>query len=335
MRSRSDSVEPIQPCLTGMDCSSMINPADAIRLGVPSGTSCNPEDDWCGAPDFNDVARLQWERCMLDSDLDFALELSIPKLPLCIPNLSARHKLPDVPKHRAVATKLTNIGGVLSAQPGKLTRWRSHYNIPRGATLLLHQESLDVFLAKIEGKIGSDQFFSLLQHLGGSLILASPGYSVYDDGCMCPLKQLANLRCSLLDAARANRAGIPAVPTLGWNKDRASDLEFLATWITRQQGKVKVLSVNAQTGTHSPDLCKELAEGMRTLERLCGSEFHWIVFGGRKRIEAMSGILPRGRMSQVCRPKDFQMPVRPKNGPLQIQYILDLKERPRRVSSND
>ncbi|QYK53090.1 MAG: hypothetical protein KF824_12635 [Fimbriimonadaceae bacterium] len=237
-----------------------------------------------------------------------------------------------------VAAKLTDIGGILSFQPAKLELWRKRYGVPNKTTVLLHQESLDILQDKISPLIEDGRLFNLARSLGSNLIFGAPGYSVYDDGSMCPIKQIANLRTSLLHAAMANRAGFQSIPTLGWNKDRPRDIEFIAGWLQKQGKRVSVLAVNAQTGTHSLQLCEELLKGILEIERQATKEYHWVVFGGRKRIETLAHAIPRDRITQVARPRDFQMPLVAKNGSMNVQYLFDLRiahsDRSRRVSSD-
>ena len=321
MHNRSHFVSR-QDCLFGLACYDQINQADADRFQIPNGISCKYKE--CGAPSNSESAREQWERCWDDSALDFLKESPRVILPPCVPNLMAREVLPAFARYNVIAAKITDIGGFLSFNPSKLDKWRQRYGIPRRTTVLIHQESLDKVQEKIASVIESGKFFDLARRLGSNLIFGAPGYSVYDDDSMCPIKQVANLRTSLLPAALANRAGLLSIPTIGWNKSRPRDIEFIAEWLRRQGSKVNTLAVNAQTGTHSTKLCEELTEGILEIERQASREFHWVVFGGRKRIETIVQAIPRDRITQVSRPKDFQIPLVARDGSMKVQYLFDL-----------
>jgi len=206
-----------------------------------------------------------------------------------------------------VAAKLTDIGGILSSNERKLISWRTTYGIGFKANLLVHQESLDRLQDRLSLALEEASAFELIKWLGDPIIFVSPGYSVYDDGSMCPIRQVLNIRRSLLEAAKANRAGLPSIPSLGWNSNRQEDIDFLAGWLVRQEGKVRTVAVNAQTGTSTNTLALVLGSGMAEIERRSGRKFHWIVFGGRRKIELISEFIPRSRISQVSRSKDFAL----------------------------
>lgn len=304
MHRRGDLIAQ-QDCLIGMACRDMVPLCDAGCLGLSGEHACNPEHPWCAAPSLQDRAYREWAECSIPENLDFKSVIPIPRLPACIWNLSAREKLDDSGGHRVIAAKLTDIGGILSKNGPKLAAWRQSYGISSATALLVHQESIDRLQERLGVAAGDQDFFDHLRLLGGRIVFVSPGYSVYDDGSMCPVRQVLNMRRSLHEAARANRAGLPAIPTLGWNARRPEDLEFLADWLKRQGRYVRTLAVNAQTGTSSNALGLALGSGMVELERLADSSFHWVVFGGRKKVEAICEFLPRSRITQVSRPKDF------------------------------
>lgn len=288
-----------------MACRDMVPLCDAERLGLSGEHACNPEHPWCAAPSLQDRAHREWVECSIPGNLDFSNAIPFPRLPACIWNLSAREKLPHRGGHRVIAAKLTDIGGILSKNGPKLAAWRRSYGISLKTTLLLHQESLDRLQERLGIAAGDEDFFDHLRLLRGRIVFVSPGYSVYDDGSMCPVRQVLNMRRSLLEAAKANCAGIPAIPTLGWHALRPEDLEFLADWLKRQGGKVRALAVNAQTGTSSNALGLVLGSGMAEIERMTERSYRWVVFGGRKKIGAICEFVPRCRITQVSRPKDF------------------------------
>lgn len=337
MRNRSHVVK-VQDCLIGFGCDDQINKSDALRFQIESGRACDPNHPWCGSPTHCETARRQWEKCWDDEALDFTNTFPQWSLPACVPNLTAREVLPKFPSYKVVAAKLTDIGGILSFNPSKLEQWRRRYGIPARTTVLLHQESLDALQDKLAPLVEDGRLFELARSLGSNIVFEAPGYSVYDDGSMCPVKQVANLRTSLLHAAMANRAGFDSIPTLGWNQNRPRDIEFISSWLKRQEGKITALAVNAQTGTHSNQLVEELAKGILEIERQAGIEYHWVVFGGRKRIETLVQSIPRNRITQVSRPKDFQVPLVAKDGSVSVQYLFDLRTTDKwergRVSSN-
>jgi hypothetical protein len=294
-----------QDCLVGLSCRDSIHPLDAQRLGIPGEQACNPDHPWCGSPRLNKATLALWERCGDERSLDFCKYVPIPRLVSCVPNLTAREKVFGSEIHSFLAAKATDIGGILSANRAKLTTWRTTYGVHRDCVLLVHQESLDPLQERFGTFLDRCDSFELLNLLGGRLVFVSPGYSVYDDGSMCPVRQVLNMRRSLFDAACANRAGLPSIPTLGWNSKRPEDIAFLSNWLARQGRKVRTLAVNAQTGTASNALAVALGSGMAEIERQAGRAFHWVVFGGRKRTEALCEYVPRRRITQISRLKDF------------------------------
>lgn len=281
----------------------MVPPCDASLIGVRGDHACDPNHPWCASPTYHNDARDQWEACNA-ANLDYQTAIAIPKLTPCVQNLSARQRVEPHLRAGVVAAKMSDIGGILSANPLKLAVWRQTYGV-FDSTLLLHQESLDQLQDRFGRALQQKRFFDLVKVLGGRLVFISPGYSVYDDGTMCPLRQVLNLRRSLLEAARANRAGFASIPTLGWSSQRAEDLDFVATWLRRQNGKVRVLAINAQTGKSSDSLALALGAGMREIENRTGLSYRWVVFGGRRRVDLISEFIPRNRITQVSRPKDF------------------------------
>ena len=302
----------------------MIHPIDAVRLGLDGDHSCNPAHPWCGAPNQSSSARAQWEECWDDDNLDFSAPNLVASLPPCILNLTAREKLPNGNRARVVAAKASDIGGILSSDPTRVSEWSSRFGIPQSCLVVVHQESQDLMQEKFAIRACDPHFWKLFKLVARNVLLVGPGYSVYDDGTMCTVRQTLNLRRSLLEAAKANRAGLSAVPTFGWNKDRPQDLEFLAAWLRRQRGLVRTVAVNAQTGTHSTAIVTELGRGIVEIERLAGASYQWLVFGGQKRIESLCEFLPRARITQVSRRKDFQQPIIGRSGALRVQYRLDL-----------
>lgn len=174
-----------------------------------------------------------------------------------------------------------------------------------GTTVLLHQESLDFWQEKLALASERPGYFQRIGDIGNPLVYVAPGFSVYDDGTMCPVGQVLNLRRSLLAAARANAAGLPTVPTIGWCRDRPSDITFIAGWLRRQGDKVTTIAVNAQTARRNMSLTMSLGQGMLEIESQANSKYRWLVFGGRKRIGLLAQLLPRERMVQIARPIDF------------------------------
>jgi hypothetical protein len=171
--------------------------------------------------------------------------------------------------------------------------------------VLLHQESLDGAQERLGLALQNPDFFELVKAIGGPIAFVSPGYSVYDDGSMCPIRQVQNMYRSLYEAAKANRAGLPSIPLLSWNSGRAEDLDFLAEWLLRQGPKVPVVAVNAQTGTNTDALAIALGTGMAQLERMIHRRYKWLVFGGRRKVEVIAQFIKRRQIVQVSRPKDF------------------------------
>lgn len=304
MHHRGDRIAS-QDCLIGLACRDMVHPFDASRLAVAGDHACDSNHPWCGSPRFNRDAARQWEQCGDQRSLDFQSYISIPILDACVPNLTAREKIPYGQTPQILAAKATDIGGILSSDSLKLTRWRRTYGIHTNCVLLVHQESLDKWQERLGQKLDHPPFFGLFKQIGGRVVFVSPGYSVYDDGSMCPLRQTLNMRRSLHVAAIANRAGIPSIPTLGWNSNRPEDITFLSHWLSRQGRKVQVVAVNAQTGTANCKLAVALGQGMAEIEHQTGRALRWVVFGGRKRIETLCEFVPRSRITQVSRPKDF------------------------------
>lgn len=324
MRYRGDHISS-QDCLIGMACRDMVHPCDADRLELSGDHPCNANDPWCGSPNVSGTAAALWQLCGDDARLDLRRENLVPRLPVCIPNLMARERLAVPNRFDVIAVKATDIGGILSWQREKLTLWRKTYRVEARTMLLVHQESLDLWQEKLALRSRREDFYNLLRFLGRRTLLTSTGYSVYDDGSMCPVKQFLNLRMSLFEAARANGAGFPVIPTIGWNKDRPSDLAFISRWLQRQGGRICTVAVNAQTGTRGNPLALDLAKGMTEIEKQSGLTLHWVVFGGRKQVEAICEVIPRARITQIARPKDFQMPVRDRLGSFRVQCQLNLK----------
>lgn len=293
-----------QYCLSGMCCRDMILPCEAERFGLGDDFACNPENQDCGSPNNSEIALEQWRACYDDSLLDFSNQQIIPSLPLCVPNLRARDTARGI-RSRVLAAKASDIGGLRCSDSLKLAQWRSRYGVPKDTLLMVHQESKDILLESLWNHMQYDSFFDELQQLG-RLVLVAPGFSVYDDGSMCDLRQILHMRLSLRIAARANRAGVPVIPTIGWNHHRQGDIKFLAEWCKRQEDKLHSVAVNAQTGSLRIEL-QNLVRGMMFIEQEAGRRYKWIVFGGRQRIERVSEFLPRRRIVQVAREENFDL----------------------------
>lgn len=311
-----------QPCLLGLACRDMVASSEADSLEIGGDHACNSDDDWCGSPYLSESAFAEWKECTDPEKLDFIEPQGLPSLPPCVPNLMAREKVGAFDSRLMLATKATNIGGILSSNNAKLLAWRTRYGISNRCWLLIHQESRDQYQERLAMLTPNPHFFDNLRSLGKRVIFVTPGFSVYDDGTMCPLRQVLNIRRSLLEAARANRNGYASVPTIGWNSNRQSDLVFLSNWASRQTHLLTTLAVNAQTGTATDSLTIELGKGMAEIERRSDRTFQWIVFGGRRRIEVLAESIPRERMIQVARIKDFQVPVVSKTGRQHVQLQL-------------
>lgn len=309
-----------EPCLPGLCCRDAVLLSEAERFGLAFDYACNPNSVMCGCPDVNALALEQWKSCGNDASLDFVLPQRLPQLAPCVPNLRARENARAYSRFRVLAATATDIGGIRSRDPNRLERWRERYGVDAKSVLLVHQESCDLEQEKLWKCLQSSQNFEELRPLG-RLVFVGPGFSVYDSGSMCPLRQVLHMRLSLRMAARANRAGIPSIPTLGWNHYREQDLDFLIQWCSRQGSKLRTIAVNAQTGTVPVEL-RNLASGMTMIESQTGNAYQWVVFGGRVRIEQLSEFIPRGRIVQVAREKDFQTPVCSRNGELCVQYQL-------------
>lgn len=310
-----------QPCLSGMCCCDMILRSEASRHGLESGCACNANDPGCGAPDNSGRALLEWNECADDTDLDFAFDQRFPLDAACVPNLMAREPASIYAPYRVLAAKATDIGGIVSDQPGLVRRWRVRYGVGRRTWLLVHQESRDKFQEKLWERLRASDSFDIFRNLGSRVVFVAPGFSVYDDGTMCEVRQVLNLRRSLLEAARANRAGLISVPTIGWNAKREQDIAFLSAWCERQGSRLSAIAVNAQTGTLSRELIL-LASGMARIEAATHREYMWIAYGGRQRIERLTEFIPRHRLIQVARRKDFQVPIQSRTGQVHVQYSL-------------
>lgn len=297
-----------QECLEGIACRDSLISSEAERLGLDRKYACNPDDPWCGSPYKSKLAADLWEKCYNPQSLNLVRHQGLPKLLSCIPNLKARERVDKFESGLMLATKASNIGGILSLNQEKLRAWRTKYGIRNHCWLLIHQESRDHLQDRLSEKTKDSRFLSVLRAVGLRTVFITPGYSVYDDGTMCPVRQVLNIRRSLREAAWANQNGFPAVPTIGWNSHRSTDLEYLASWATKQGEFLTTLAVNAQTGTNSDALTTKLAEGIVEIERLSSRQFQWIVFGGRRRIEILSGFIPRHRLVQICRSENFHIP---------------------------
>lgn len=303
-----------------MCCRDMIPQTDAHRLGLIGTGACDPENPSCGAPNNSSYALNEWSECSDDASLDFWMEQRIAKLQPCIVNLTARESASKYGRKEAVAAKLLDVGGYLSNNFSKVRNWRKHYGVSSSYPILLHQESHDPLQERLWLRLREPEAFTILDQLG-SYVLVTPGYSVYDDGSMCEVRQTLNIRRSLRDAARANQAGVPAIPTIGWNRHRNADLQFLGEWCKRQGNLLNMIAVNAQTGSLGKETAALIA-GMTQLEETAGRTYSWVVFGGRRRIEQISEFIPRHRLVQIARQKDFQVPIRTKSGNLQVQMSL-------------
>lgn len=291
-----------QHCLSGMCCRDMILPSEADRFGLANDHACDPNRRDCGDPNISEIALEQWRECFDDDLLDFSKRQVIPPLPRCIPNLRARESAHDIKSH-VLAVKATDIGGLRSRDSRRLASWRLKYGVDTHALLMIHQESRDPLIESLWRHMRDDSFYDELQRLG-RLVLVSPGFSVYDDGTMCDLRQVLHMRLSLRLAARANQSGVPVIPTFGWNHHRKHDLKFLAEWCERQGDKLYSVAVNAQTGSLSVEL-QNLVQGMMFIEQKVGRSYEWIVFGGRQRIERITEFFPRNRIVQVARAENF------------------------------
>lgn len=222
--------------------------------------------------------------------------------------------------YSVIAVKATDMGGLVSRDSFLLRTWRERYEVPPQTILLVHQESRDERQGRLYPMIQDGSALELINSLG-NVAFIPPGLSVYDDGTMCPLRQVLHMRLSLMLAAKSSQLGLDTVPVFGWNHSRIQDIEFLAQWCQRQGDKLQVIAVNAQTGSLRHEL-RHLALGMVEIERKVQRQYRWIVFGGLRRIESLAEFIPRHRIIQVSRPKDFQVPLRSRNGSMQVQFQL-------------
>lgn len=309
-----------QPCLAGLCCRDMILKSEADRLGLTYDCACNANDSGCGCPDKSALALEQWQECSDEGLLDLVGPQRLPRLIPCVPNLQPRENSLRYRHFSILAAKASDIGGIHSRNIALLGKWRGHYQVDAAPTLMVHQESRDELQDRFYTLLREDETFRLLLALG-KLIFVPPGLSVYDDGSMCPLRQVLNMRMSLRLAARANRLGLPTIPVFGWNHYRDQDIQFLVEWCIRQGDRLQGIAVNAQTGNLTTEL-RNLAIGMARIERESGREYKWVVFGGRQRIEQLTEFIPRSRVVQVAREKDFQVPIRDRSGRLSVQFQL-------------
>jgi hypothetical protein len=189
-----------------------------------------------------------------------------------------------------IATRYTEVGGILSLNVEKVAGWRKKRDIPASKRVLLIQETKDKDLESLFPATLRSEFFPTLARLR-KIILVSPGHSVYDDGTMCEWLQLLNLKRSIFFTYMANLHGIPCVTCIGWNRHRRRDLERLAEWLLRQGDKVTHLAVNAQTG--GPELWGALIEGMCYLEATTGRSYHWLIVGGTDTLPVVYARFPK------------------------------------------
>lgn len=309
-----------QPCLAGLCCRDMILSSEADNLGLTYDYACNLDDPGCGCPDKSVLALEQWQECFDYRLLDLARPQRLSRLAPCVPNLKPREKAGHLRMYSVIAVKATDMGGLVSRDGPLLRSWRERYEVASQTTLLVHQESRDERQGRLFPLIQDGSVFELMQSIGRAVFIP-PGLSVYDDGSMCPLRQILHMRLSLRLAAKASLVGLDTVPVFGWNHARIQDIEFLAQWCKRQGDKLQVIAVNAQTGSLRHEL-RHLALGMVEIERQAQRQYRWIVFGGLRRIESLAEFIPRHRIIQVSRPKDFQVPLRSRSGSMQVQLQL-------------
>lgn len=269
-----------QPLLSGFSCRDQVPPEVADDLGMTGKHYCDPNSETCCCQRSNPgiqrilvaVNGLQFE--------DLPNKVPIPLLPNAISTIPGDDgKLPFGTRQfgPALATRYTQIRGLLSGKPELAEDWRKLRYVPDHRLVLVHQETGDDKLESLFPATLRPAFFPAIKKVG-NVVLVSPGYSVYDDGSMCEMHQDINLKRSLAFAVEANRAGISCIPSIGWDKNRPRQLERIAEWLERQGDKVTHLAVNAQMGSEA--LWADLASGMLYLEKFTGRRYFWLVFGG-------------------------------------------------------